>query len=88
MEKHIILEKAENNHLSKCSINKEGVEKTLMYQQEEFERNRELGRIMDKYMNKNNIVQAALTRVQVEAFEIDETHGKKLNLGEITWRGW
>ena len=39
-------------------------------------------------MNENGIVEAALTRVQVEALEIYETHGKNLNLWEIEWRGW
>ena len=34
-------------------------------------------------MNENEIVWAALTRVQVEALEIYETHGKKQNLGVI-----
>ena len=42
MEKQKNLEKAENNHLSKCSVNEEEVVKTLIYQQEEFERKLEL----------------------------------------------
>ena len=44
LEKHKILVKAEHNNVSKYSIGKERVKKTLMYQQEEFKRKSELGK--------------------------------------------
>ena len=76
----------------KCSLDKDEIEKTLMYWQEEFnrkfERKLELGRIINKYMRENDMVREALSKDNVEALEIYESHEKKQNLCGITWRGW
>ena len=89
MEKHTILEtKNEVNQSLKFSINVEEVEKEIFNEQQDFKRKLELGTIINNYMNKNEIVRAALSTDKLEALEIYETHGKKLNLGEISWRGW
>ena len=85
MEKHKILEKAKNNHVSICSIDKEEVEKEMFNEQQEFKRKLKLGEIVNNYMKKNEIERAALSAGKLEALEIYQTHGKKLNLGEITW---
>ena len=77
MEKHKILEKAKNNHVSICSIDKEEVEKEMFNEQQEFKRKLELGEIVNNYMNKNEIERAALSKDKVEALGIYETHGKK-----------
>ena len=78
MKKHKVLEiKTDVKQSSKCSINEEEVEKRLMYWQEEFERKLELGRIISKYMNKNNIMRAALPKDELEALGIYESHGEK-----------
>ena len=52
MEKHQILEKAKNDHVSKFSIDVEEVEKELFNEQQEFKRKLELGIIINNYMNK------------------------------------
>ena len=88
MEKHKTLEKAKNSHVSICSIDKEEVEKEMLNEQREFKRKLELGEIVNNYMYKNNIMRVALSKGKLEALGIYETHGKKLNLGEISWRGW
>ena len=38
MEKHKVLLKAENNHVTKCSNNYETLKKEVIYQNEEFKR--------------------------------------------------
>ena len=48
----------------------------------------ELGEIVNNNMNQNEIERAALLAGKLEELGIYETHGKKQNLGEITWRGW
>ena len=89
MEKHKILVQAKNNHVSKCSIDKKkGVEKTLIYWQEEFIQKLEHGKNIYEIINENEIEHAALSKDVLVALRIYDTHGKKLNLGEITWRGW
>ena len=58
MEKHRILEKARNSHVTicsidkeeVCSIDKEEVEKEMLNEQREFKRKLELGEIVNNYM--------------------------------------
>ena len=61
---------------SKCSINYERLKKEVIYQQEEFNRKLEIGKNLYDIINEDEIVRAALIRVQVAALEIYETHGK------------
>ena len=70
MEKHKILEKAKNNHVSICFIDKEEVEKEMFNEQREFKRKLELGEIVNNYMNKNEIARAALSTCKLEALGI------------------
>ena len=55
-----------------------------MYRQEKFKRKLGLVRIINKYMNKNEIERVVISKDELEALGIYETHGKKINLGGIT----
>ena len=56
-------------------INQE-IEKKLMYRQEEFKRKLGLVRIINKYMNKNEIERVVISKDELEALGIYENHGE------------
>ena len=64
-------------YTGEIKINKEEVEKTLLYQQEEFKRKLELGKNIYEIINENEIERAALSKDKVEALGIYETHRKR-----------
>ena len=65
MEKHHPM-----GYTGEIKIDKEEVEKTLMYRQEEFKRKLKLAAIINNYMNKNEIERAALSKDKVDVFNV------------------
>ena len=65
-----------------------GLEKILHAKNKEFNRKIELGREVNKIVNKHGVNDASLSINNKEALKTYELHGKNMDMKDIEWRGW
>ena len=65
-----------------------GLEKEMLADWKEFNRKIELGREVNKIVNKHGMNETSLSINNKEALKTYELHGKNMDMKDIEWRGW
>ena len=87
-------EKTQNNvktemvQKSCTSENFMGLEKEVLADWKEFNRKIELGREVNKIVNKHGVNDASLSINNKEALKTYKLYGKNMDMKDIEWRGW
>ena len=66
----------------------EELEKSVSAQMDEFDRKMELGRKLDKIMDKHGYNENGLNNDMMVALKTYKLHGKNMDMKDIEWRGW
>merc|ERR1719347_1120006 len=66
----------------------EELEKSVSAQMDEFDRKMELGRKLNKIMDKHGYNENGLNHDMMVALKTYKLHGKNMDMKDIEWRGW
>ena len=66
----------------------EELEKSVSAQMDEFDRKMELGRKLNKIMDKHGYNENGLNNDMMVALKTYKLHGKNMDMKDIEWRGW